>query len=180
MGCNASLPMILWYNVQAKKFDKAVAIMGRNQWWDKLNQVVGQLQGQSDAEKSALRLSAAFFRRAGQNQFARETYVKLQDYQVRMLCCSDATVGRDAPHILLMHPMLGVALTKAVIVVCTQPSLPSANVQYLNPSCQVLPSVNDSWRGLALPRCDVLSTGISTLSRQNVAMCKQHGVGSCW
>ena len=55
--------------------------MGRNQWWDKLNQVVGQLQGQDDAEKTALRLSAAFFRRAGQTQFARETYVKLQDYQ---------------------------------------------------------------------------------------------------
>ncbi|KAL3157461.1 hypothetical protein ABBQ32_011928 [Trebouxia sp. C0010 RCD-2024] len=72
--------------LQAKKFDKAVTIMGRNQWWDKLNQVVGQLQGQDDAERTALRLSAAFFRRAGQTQFAKETYVKLQDYQASMLC----------------------------------------------------------------------------------------------
>ena len=70
------------HGVQARKFDKAVAIMGRNQWWDKLNQVVGQLQGQEAAERTALAMCAAFFRRAGQTQFAKEAYVKLQDYQV--------------------------------------------------------------------------------------------------
>ena len=68
--------------MQAKKFDKAVTILGRNQWWDKLNQVVGQLQGQDPAEKRALAMCAAFFRRAGQTQFAKEVYVKLQDFQV--------------------------------------------------------------------------------------------------
>lgn len=164
MGCNASLQTILGYNVQAKKFDKAVTIMGRNQWWDKLNQVVGQLQGQGDAERMALRLSAAFFRKAGQTQFARETYVKLQDYQARSLCCTDATLGRNAPHVLLMHPMLIVALTK-LATVCIQRRLPSGYVQFLNPSCQVLPSVYDSWHGLALPRCDVLSARILILSK---------------
>ena len=71
--------------LQAKRFDKAVAIMGRNQWWDKLNQVVGQLQGQDPAEQTALGMCAAFFRRAGQTQFAKEAYVKLQDYQVSSL-----------------------------------------------------------------------------------------------
>ena len=71
------------HNLQAKKYDKAVAIMGRNQWWDKLNLVVGQLQGQEPAEKTALAMCAAFFRRAGQTQFAKEAYVKLQDYQVK-------------------------------------------------------------------------------------------------
>lgn len=60
--------------------------MGRNQWWDKLNQVVGQLQGQEAAERTALATCAAFFRRAGQTQFAKEAYVKLQDYQVSSLC----------------------------------------------------------------------------------------------
>jgi len=70
------------HDLQAKKFDKAVAIMGRNQWWDKLNLVVGQLQGQEPAEKTALAMCAAFFRRAGQTQFAKEAYVKLQDHQV--------------------------------------------------------------------------------------------------
>ena len=68
--------------MQAKKFDKAVTILGRNQWWDKLNQVVAQLPGQDPAEKRALAMSAAFFRRAGQTQFAKEVYVKLQDFQV--------------------------------------------------------------------------------------------------
>ena len=68
--------------MQAKKYDKAVAIMGRNGWWDKLNQVVSQLVGQDSAEKTALRMCAAFFKRAGQTQFAKETYVKLQDHQV--------------------------------------------------------------------------------------------------
>lgn len=57
--------------------------MGRNHWWDKLNQVVGQLQGQEPAEKTALAMCAAFFRRAGQTQFAKEAYVKLQDHQVK-------------------------------------------------------------------------------------------------
>lgn len=66
--------------------------MGRNQWWDKLNQVVSQLRGQDDAEKTALRLSAAFFRRAGQTQFAKETYVKLQDHQVHLLASTALTV----------------------------------------------------------------------------------------
>ena len=56
--------------------------MGRNQWWDKLNQVVGQLQGQEPAEKAALGMCAAFFRRAGQIQSAKEAYVKLHDHQV--------------------------------------------------------------------------------------------------
>ena len=71
------------HKLQAKKFDKAVAIMGRNQWWDKLNLVVGQLQGQEPAEKTALAMCAAFFRRAGQTQFAKEAYVKLQYHQVK-------------------------------------------------------------------------------------------------
>ena len=74
--------------LQAKKYDTAVAIMGRNGWWDKLNQVVGQLAGQDPAEKAALRMCAAFFKRAGQTQFAKETYVKLQDHQVGGLACS--------------------------------------------------------------------------------------------
>ena len=68
--------------MQAKKYDKAVAIMGRNHWWDKLNQVVGQLGGQDPAQQTALRMCAAFFLKAGQTQFAKETYVKLRDYQV--------------------------------------------------------------------------------------------------
>lgn len=101
--------------------------MGHNQWWDKLNQVVGQLRGQDDVERTALRLSAAFFRRAGQTQFARETYVKLQDFQARMLCAhrTDATPGHQAtyvpyaPHVPLMQSMLDVTLTNAVKVVCT-------------------------------------------------------------
>lgn len=85
------LPFAYAFNhVQAKKFDKAVTIMGRNQWWDKLNQVVGQLPGQNDAERTALRLSAAFFRKAGQTQFAKETYVKLRDYQASLRCMSIA------------------------------------------------------------------------------------------
>ena len=90
--------------MQAKKFDKAVTIMGRNQWWDKLNQVVGQLRGQDDAERTALRLSAAFFRRAGQTQFAKETYVKLQDYQARVLCNhhTDATLSPEALLLVLL------------------------------------------------------------------------------
>lgn len=107
--------------VQAKKFDKAVTIMGRNQWWEKLNQVVGQLRGQDDAERTALRLSAAFFRRAGQTQFARETYVKLQDYQASMpitLITSQGTLVVVNNHIFKVSLVLQ-RLAQACFLCCT-------------------------------------------------------------
>lgn len=74
---------------QAGKYDKAVAIMGRNQWWHKLNQVVGQLTPSNAAQAAALRSCAAFFRRGGQTQFAKEAYIKLQDYAVSLLADVD-------------------------------------------------------------------------------------------
>lgn len=118
------------YHVQAKKFDKAVAIMGRNQWWDKLNQVVGQLPGQNDAERTALRLSAAFFRKAGQTQFAKETYVKLHDYQASLLCISIAPMVPIRPW-RYSCSLLFAAHTKAVKVVDAKASLPLIHMQYL-------------------------------------------------
>lgn len=70
--------------VQAGKYDKAVAIMGHNQWWHKLNAVVSQLNASNPAQAAALHSCAAFFRRGSQVQFAREAYTKLQDYSVRL------------------------------------------------------------------------------------------------
>ncbi|KAL0036626.1 hypothetical protein WJX79_003303 [Trebouxia sp. C0005] len=92
--------------LQAKKFDKAVAIMGRNHWWDKLNQVVGQLQGQEPAEKTALAMCAAFFRRAGQTQFAKEAYVKLQDHQALAELAVEAERWEEACQLATDHPDL--------------------------------------------------------------------------
>ena len=71
--------------MQAGKYDKAIAIMGRNQWWHKLNQVVSQLSPSNAVQAAALRSCAAFFRRGGQTQFAKEAYVKLQDHSVNPL-----------------------------------------------------------------------------------------------
>ncbi|KAL0031263.1 hypothetical protein WJX77_012099 [Trebouxia sp. C0004] len=92
--------------LQAKKFDKAVAIMGRNEWWDKLNLVVGQLQGQEPAEKTALAMCAAFFRRAGQTQFAKEAYVKVQDHQALAELAVEAENWEEARQLATDHPDL--------------------------------------------------------------------------
>lgn len=59
--------------------------MGQHQWWHKLNQVVSQLSPSNTDQAAALRTCATFFRRGGQAQFAKEAYVKLQDYAVSQL-----------------------------------------------------------------------------------------------
>lgn len=86
--------------LQAGKYEKAVAIMGRNQWWHKLNQVVSQLTPSNATQAAALQNCAAFFRRGGQTQFAKEAYAKLQDYSVSVLVskapmpCLDCHIAR--------------------------------------------------------------------------------------
>lgn len=71
--------------LQAGKHDKAVAIIRRHGWWDKLHQVVRLLDPKADA--AVLGQCADAFHKAGQLQFAKETYVRLGDHKVR---CSNA------------------------------------------------------------------------------------------
>lgn len=108
--------------------------MGRNQWWDKLNQVVGQLPGQNNAERIALRLSAAFFRKAGQTQFAKETYVKLHDYQASLLGMSIALMVPMRPWRYSCSLLL-TTHTKAVKVLAAEATLTSTYVRCLLLSC---------------------------------------------
>lgn len=66
--------------MQAGKYEKAISVLARNGWWDRLCGIVRTLDATRDA--GYLQLCATAFRRAGQSQFAKETYVKLGDQQV--------------------------------------------------------------------------------------------------
>ena len=59
--CAASPP-------QAKKYDRAIAILARNAWWDKLIHVVRAVE---KTDSRCLGMCAGHFRRAAQYQYAK-------------------------------------------------------------------------------------------------------------
>lgn len=65
---------------QAKKYDRAIAILAKHQWWDKLIGVVRQLD-KGDAR--CLGMCAQHFRRAQNFPYAKETLLKMDDTKVR-------------------------------------------------------------------------------------------------
>ncbi len=64
---------------QAKKYDRAIAILAKHQWWDKLIGVVRQLD-KGDAR--CLGMCAQHFRRAQNFPYAKETLLKMDDTKV--------------------------------------------------------------------------------------------------
>lgn len=62
--------------LKAKKYDRAIQIIGKNEWADKLLEVMRSL---GKMETKALSLCASFFRKWGNHQYAKETYIKLGD-----------------------------------------------------------------------------------------------------
>eukprot|EP00240_Pyramimonas_obovata_P000052 CAMPEP_0118949464 /NCGR_PEP_ID=MMETSP1169-20130426/49666_1 /TAXON_ID=36882 /ORGANISM="Pyramimonas obovata, Strain CCMP722" /LENGTH=1253 /DNA_ID=CAMNT_0006896109 /DNA_START=163 /DNA_END=3921 /DNA_ORIENTATION=+ len=62
--------------LKARKFDRAIAIIGKNQWADKLAEVMRLLQ---KGETKLLQTCAAYFRKWGSHGYAKETYIKLND-----------------------------------------------------------------------------------------------------
>lgn len=65
--------------LQAKKYDRAIAILAKHQWWDKLIGVVRQLD-KTDAR--CLGMCAGHFRRAPHFAYAKETLLKMDDTKV--------------------------------------------------------------------------------------------------
>ncbi|KAK9811224.1 hypothetical protein WJX72_000251 [[Myrmecia] bisecta] len=90
--------------LQAKKYDKAIAIIGRQGWWDKLCAVTGRLDPAADAH--ALQLAASLFRQAGQTQFAKETLVKLGDFKALAELAVEGEKWDEARELVRAHPDL--------------------------------------------------------------------------
>lgn len=61
---------------QAKKYDRAIAILAKNQWWDKLIEVVRAVE-KSDSKN--LSTCSTHFRKAGQFAYAKEALIKQDD-----------------------------------------------------------------------------------------------------
>jgi intraflagellar transport protein 122 len=86
---------------QAKKYDRAVAILAQHGWWDKLVNVVRSLE-KSNAK--LLATCATHFRKAGQFQFAKETLIKLDDKQSLLQLYAEHSKWDDAFLLLHAHP----------------------------------------------------------------------------
>lgn len=63
--------------IRAKKYDKAVSILGKHGWHDELLKVVREV---NDNEKPILEKCASIFLKAKNASAAQETYLKLGDY----------------------------------------------------------------------------------------------------
>lgn len=66
--------------LKARQFDRAIHIIGKNEWGDKLVEVMRML---GKSETKALTQCANFFRQWNNHAYAKETYIKLGDYKVR-------------------------------------------------------------------------------------------------
>lgn len=86
---------------QAKKWDRAIAILSKNSWWEKLVGVVRALE-KSDAR--LLGLCAGHLRRAGQYAFAKETLLKLDDTKALITLYVEDQQWDDAFLLLHAHP----------------------------------------------------------------------------
>jgi intraflagellar transport protein 122 len=86
---------------QAKKYDRAIAILAKHQWWDKLIGVVRQLD-KTDAR--CLGMCAGHFRRAPHFAYAKETLLKMDDTKGLITLYVEAEKWDDAFLLLHAHP----------------------------------------------------------------------------
>uniref|UniRef100_A0A7S0VDQ0 Intraflagellar transport protein 122 homolog n=1 Tax=Polytomella parva TaxID=51329 RepID=A0A7S0VDQ0_9CHLO len=90
--------------VKAKKFDRAIVILTRHQWWDKLAAVLRVLDKGNLPELRAMQQCALHFRRAGQFAYAKEAYLKLDDMRSLLQLYVDEHRWDDAFLLLHAHP----------------------------------------------------------------------------
>mmetsp|Transcript_5353 Transcript_5353/g.11710 ORF Transcript_5353/g.11710 Transcript_5353/m.11710 type:complete len:1236 (+) Transcript_5353:188-3895(+) len=87
--------------IKAKKYDRAIAILARHAWWDKLIQVVRAVD---KSDSRCLSMCATHFRRAGQYQYAKETLLKLDDTKALISLYVEESKWDDAFLLLHAHP----------------------------------------------------------------------------
>lgn len=87
--------------IKAKKYDRAIAILAKHQWWDKMIHVVRALD-KGDAR--CLGMCAGHFKRAGQFQYAKETLLKMDDTKALITLYVEENKWEDAFLLLHAHP----------------------------------------------------------------------------
>jgi intraflagellar transport protein 122 len=88
-------------STQAKKYDKAIMILAKNAWWDKLIHVVRAVD---KTDSRCLGMCATHFRRASQYQYAKETLLKMDDTKALISLYVEDNKWDDAFLLLHAHP----------------------------------------------------------------------------
>eukprot|EP00798_Chlamydomonas_sp_ICE-L_P028208 gene28208-31309_t len=83
------------------KYDRAIAILARHSWWDKLINVV---RAMDRSETRNLTMCATHFRRASEYNFAKETLLKMDDTKALISLYVEESKWEDAFLLLHAHP----------------------------------------------------------------------------
>lgn len=75
-NCTLVLIICIGAFLQAKKYDRAIAILAKHGWWDKLIEVVRAVD---KGDTKNLAACAGHFRKAGQFAYAKEALIKQDD-----------------------------------------------------------------------------------------------------
>lgn len=87
--------------INAKKYEKAISIYAKTGWWDKL---IGLVRHLDKSEVKHLTTCAALLRKAGQLNFAKEAYLKLEDSGALLSIYVEDRRWEDAFLLLHGHP----------------------------------------------------------------------------
>jgi tetratricopeptide (TPR) repeat protein len=87
---------------QAKKYDRALALLIRNAWWERLTALLRSLDKTADA--AHLRAAAAALRKAGQYGAAKEALLRLEDVPGLLALAVEEEKWEDAFLLLHVHP----------------------------------------------------------------------------
>ena len=91
--------------IQAKKYEKAIALISKSNWKEKLVEIMRVLDAKTDAK--SLQQCAAHFSRWGDHQHAKEVYIKLGDHGSLMALHIEAEKWDDAFALARQHPQYG-------------------------------------------------------------------------
>lgn len=89
-------------HTQAKKYDRALALLIRNAWWERLTALLRSLDKTADA--AHLRAAAAALRKAGQYGAAKEALLRLEDVPGLLALAVEEEKWEDAFLLLHVHP----------------------------------------------------------------------------
>jgi intraflagellar transport protein 122 len=85
----------------AKDYETAVQIIGDNVWLDML---IDKVRALDKAEKKCLSMAGAVFRKHGHHEYAKETYLKMDDIASLMALHVELNMWDDAFHLAKLRP----------------------------------------------------------------------------
>eukprot|EP00898_Chlorokybus_atmophyticus_P005973 jgi/Chlat1/6377/Chrsp44S05756 len=93
--------------LKAKKYERAVQIIGSNAWTDKLLEVMRSVD---KTEVKAITMCAHYLKKAGQMNYAKEAYLKIGDVQGLLALYVENQKWDDAFLLVKAHPQYGTEL----------------------------------------------------------------------